>query len=69
MPTGLVIGIYTIGGEHMMNFVGQTLGQYRIEALLGTGVIGQVFRGMQVQLNRPASIKVMPTTLKELQPN
>ncbi len=32
----------------MIDLVGQTLGQYRIEALLGTGALGQVFRGMQV---------------------
>ncbi len=44
----------------MIDLVGQTLGQYRIEALLGTGAMGQVFRGMQMLLDRPAAIKVMP---------
>src|SRR5215472_5930121 len=43
----------------MMDFVGQTLGQYRIEAPLDAGGMGQVFRGVHILLNRPAAIKVM----------
>ena len=42
-----------------MNWVGQTLGQYRIEAPLDAGGMGQVFRGVHIYLNRPAAIKVM----------
>ena len=42
-----------------MDFIGQTFGQYRIEALLGTGGMGQVFRGVHNLLDRPAAIKVM----------
>jgi serine/threonine protein kinase len=47
----------------MTNLVGQTLGQYRIEALLGTGAMGQVFRGTHIYLGQPAAIKVMPAAL------
>jgi serine/threonine protein kinase len=47
----------------MIDFIGQTLGQYRIEALLGSGGMGQVFRGVHQQLNRPAAIKVMQAQL------
>jgi serine/threonine protein kinase len=43
----------------MKNLVGQTLGHYRIEASLGYGGMGQVFRGRHVYLERPAAIKVM----------
>lgn len=42
-----------------MDFIGQTFGQYRIEVLLGTGGMGQVFRGVHNLLDRPAAIKVM----------
>lgn len=43
----------------MMDFVGQTIGQYRIEGSLDAGGMGQVFRGIHIYLNRPAAIKVM----------
>ena len=42
-----------------MDFTGRTLGQYRIEAPLGAGGMGQVFRGVHQYLDRPAAIKVM----------
>lgn len=48
---------------NMMDWVGQTLGQYRIEAPLDAGGMGQVFRGIHTYLNRPAAIKVMKTDL------
>jgi serine/threonine protein kinase len=45
------------------DFIGQTLGQYRIEAPLGSGGMGQVYRGVHRLLNRPAAIKVMQVHL------
>src|SRR6266571_8044457 len=45
------------------DFIGQTLGQYRIEAPLGSGGMGQVYRGVHRLLNRPAAIKVMQAHL------
>src|SRR5215472_13169138 len=41
------------------DWVGQTIGQYRIEAPLDAGGMGQVFRGTHTYLNRPAAIKIM----------
>ncbi|MFN2569201.1 MAG: protein kinase, partial [Candidatus Dormibacteria bacterium] len=38
---------------------GGTIGNYRIEGVLGGGGMGQVYRGMHVLLQRPAAIKVM----------
>src|SRR5215813_2824991 len=43
----------------MKDLVGQTLGYYRIEASLGFGGMGQVFRGKHIYLDRSAAIKVM----------
>src|SRR5262245_55094889 len=43
----------------MTDLLGQTIGNYRIEALLGKGGMGQVFRGRHIHLDRPAAIKVM----------
>src|SRR5271169_294326 len=47
----------------MKDIVGQTLGHYRIEGVLGTGGMGQVFRGRHVYLERLAAIKVMHSHL------
>ncbi len=47
----------------MDDLLGQTIGQYRIEARLGTGGMGQVFRGVHQLLDRPAAIKVMQAHL------
>ncbi len=41
------------------DLIGQVMGNYRIESLLGSGGMGRVFRGVHVLLNRPAAIKVM----------
>src|SRR5215469_13429969 len=43
----------------MDDLLGKTLGQYHLEALLGTGGMGQVYRGVHKLLHRPAAIKVM----------
>lgn len=43
----------------MKDFIGQTLGQYYLESLLGSGGMGQVYKGVHKLLNRPAAIKVM----------
>ncbi|RAQ97527.1 FHA domain-containing serine/threonine-protein kinase [Thermogemmatispora tikiterensis] len=40
-------------------YIGRIVGQYRIEAVLGAGGMGQVFRGVHQLLERPAAIKVM----------
>ena len=43
--------------------VAQMLPQYHVEALIGRGGMGAVYRGKQVQLNRSIAIKVLPAEL------
>lgn len=43
----------------MADLVGQTIGNYKIEALLGTGGMGQVYRGIHAFLKVERAIKVM----------
>lgn len=42
---------------------GKTLGQYQLQALLGVGGMGAVYRAYQISLNRIVAIKVLPSVL------
>ncbi len=42
----------------MTELIGEVIGSYRIEALLGTGGMATVYRGTHVLLGRPVAIKV-----------
>ncbi|MCB1821673.1 MAG: serine/threonine protein kinase, partial [Candidatus Competibacteraceae bacterium] len=43
--------------------MGQQLGAYRIEALLGRGAMGVVYRGVRLEDNQPVAIKTVHTSL------
>jgi serine/threonine protein kinase len=43
----------------MSNLIGQTIGNYQIEALLGSGGMGQVFRARHIHLGRRVALKLM----------
>lgn len=45
------------------HLVGMTVGQYRLDELLGVGAMGAVYRAHQPALDRDVAVKVLPSTL------
>src|SRR5579863_8553122 len=50
-------------GMDFQNLTGQTLGQYELSELLGSGGMGAVYRGYQTSLKRVVAVKVLPLNL------
>jgi serine/threonine-protein kinase len=48
------------GEESVSSIIGQTLGQYQIIELLGTGGMATVYKGKQLSIDRFVAIKVLP---------
>ena len=52
-----------MGPGNTGNLVGRTLGEYRLEALLGAGGMAEVYRGQDIALEREVAVKVLPASL------
>ncbi|MGH7163172.1 MAG: protein kinase domain-containing protein, partial [Planctomycetota bacterium] len=52
-----------VGSDAADPFVGKTLSGYRIEAVIGRGGMGTVYRATQLSLGRPVALKVLPEDL------
>jgi eukaryotic-like serine/threonine-protein kinase len=47
----------------MTNLTGRTLSHYRLEAKIGAGGMGEVYRGVDTRLTRPVAVKILPPDL------
>jgi serine/threonine protein kinase len=47
----------------MTTLAGRTLSHYRLEARIGAGGMGEVYRGTDTRLNRPVAVKILPPDL------
>src|SRR5271163_1988198 len=43
--------------------LGRLLPQYQIESLIGRGGMGAVYKGVQLNLDRPVAIKLLPSEI------
>ena len=47
----------------MTGLTGRTLSHYRLEARIGAGGMGEVYRGVDTRLARPVAVKILPPDL------
>jgi tetratricopeptide (TPR) repeat protein len=47
----------------LSDVLGTLIGHYRLEALLGRGGMGEVYRGLDLDLGRPVAIKLLPSSV------
>src|SRR5690242_2213709 len=50
-------------GGGMNDLIGQDLGQYRVQELIGQGGMARVYKGYQTSLDRFVAIKAIPTQI------
>ncbi len=55
-----VLAEHIVGRPEHADIVGRTLGGYHLQALLGTGGMGEVYRARDTTLNRDVAIKILP---------
>lgn len=61
--TGEGEGVEPVGPANEGSLVGRKLGDYQLQTLLGAGGMAEVYRALEVPLNREVAVKVLPAAL------